>query len=337
MKAPKESKIKNLFSSLMSKGVKPGEEGKNNGFLSKENVLVFGGAYLVSLVLWFVVNLNGVFNVNLQVPIQLSSLPADKALSSNLPKFVSVDLSGEALELIRIYNNPPVIDINVEDRNVNLFNQIRQQFNTVQNVDVIKVEPISLVVSLEDKVSKKIPVIVPTNLKFQNRYGLISEPFLSPDSITISGAVSEVSKVESWVLTDTLILTDIRNDIRLNLTLENENQLISLSNSSVNYSADVSEFTEGEINVYIRTRGLPRGENITYNPSSINIKYDVPIELYSSLQSQRIYEAYVDYSEIRDDFTGFVSPNIELLTTQYNIRLRNFQPKAVAYFSVVEQ
>lgn len=337
MKAPKESKIKNLFSSLMSKGVKPGEEAKNSGLLSKENVLVFGGAYLVSLVLWFVVNLNGVFNVNLQVPIQLSSLPADKALSSNLPKFVSVDLTGEALELIRIYNNPPVIDINVEDRNVNLFNQIRQQFNTVQNVEVIKVEPISLVVSLEDKVSKKIPVIVPTNLKFQNRYGLISEPSLSPDSITISGAVSEVSKVDSWVLKDTLILTDIRNDIRVNLTLENENQLISLSNSSVNYSADVSEFTEGEINVYIRTRGLPRGENITYNPSSINIKYDVPIELYSSLQSQRIYEAYVDYSEIRDDFTGFVSPNIELLTTQYNIRLRNFQPKAVAYFSVVEQ
>lgn len=91
------------------------------------------------------------------------------------------------------------------------------------------------------------------------------------------------------------------------------------------------------MSVYIRTQNIPRGSIINYNPSTVTIRFDIPIEQYNELQNQRPYEVYVPYQEILEDSTGFVTPDIELVATQYQIKLRSFQPKAVAYFSVLDE
>ena len=111
--------------------------------------------------------------------------------------------------------------------------------------------------------------------------------------------------------------------------------MIELSETQISYEANVSEFTEGETTVYIRTRGLPRGQNVNYNPSSVTIKFDVPIEQFAEVEKVRPYEVYVPYSKILEDETGFVTPDIEQTAEQFQLRLRSFQPKAVAYFTVL--
>ncbi len=188
---------------------------------------------------------------------------------------------------------------------------------------------------MEPKVSKKVPVKINTQLSFQNRYGLIGQPVYSPDSITVTGAQSKIADINEWEVQDTLRLTDVRDDISRTLPLRNAEGVIELSESEVNFSADVSEFTEGETTVYIETRGLPRGQNVNYNPSFITIKFDVPIDQYADVENEKPYEAFVLYSEILEDSTGFVTPDIELTAHQYELRLRSFQPKAVAYFTVL--
>src|SRR6056297_518287 len=328
---PLVTQLKDLFKF----GTRPGSDEEEVTFLRREKVIVFIGAYIMAVALWFIVNLSGSYSIDVNLPVEPGNVPEDMALTEELPKFVEAGVSGDGWQLLSLYNDPPTVVINIENEEVNLFDQVRQRLSYLQDVDISKVQPLMIRLDMEAKVSKKIPVVLNTDIEFQNRFGMIGEPVISPDSITITGATSRISDINEWVVGDTLRLREVRNDISTTIPLQDETGVISLSDSEISYQADISEFTEGETTVYIRTRGLPRGQNVTFNPASLTITYDVPIEQYADVEKVQPYEAYVPYSEILEDSTGYVTPDVELVEKSYELRLRNFKPKAVAYFTVI--
>lgn len=316
-------------------GTKPGAEEEEVYFLRREKVIVFIGAYIMAISLWFIVNLSGSFSIELNIPVEPGNVPENMALSENLPEFVQVGLSGDGWQLMNLYGDPPTVILNIDGDEINLFEQVRQRLSYLQGVDIAKVQPLLLSVEMEPKVSKKVPIKVNMDFDFQNRYGLVGEPVLTPDSVTVTGAASRIENITEWQIQDTLKISDIRDDISTRLPLNGMGGVIELSETEVHVSADVSEFTEGETTVYIQTRGLPRGQNVNYNPSSVTIRFDVPIEQYADVEKINPYEVYVSYSKIVEDSTGFVTPDIELTADQYELRLRSFQPRVVAYFTVL--
>jgi YbbR domain-containing protein len=302
----------------------------------RERIAVFVIAYIMALSLWFIVNLNGDYRITINIPIEVGAIPQDMALAEGLPEFLEVEVSGDGWKLVNLYSNPPEIPIDVIEGEVNLFDQVRQRFTVEQDVSVLKVQPLFISIGLEQKISKKIPIKLYSDLQFEDRYGLVSDPVFNPDSLTITGARSQINKIDYWMLSDTLSLSNVREDISQIIPITPKDPLIDYDVDQIRFLADVSEFTEGEVSVYIRTRNIPRGNIINYNPSTVTIRFDVPIEQYVEVQNLRPYEVYVPYQEILEDSTGFVTPDIELVTTEYQIKLRSFQPKAVAYFSVLD-
>ncbi|MBO6584479.1 MAG: YbbR-like domain-containing protein [Gracilimonas sp.] len=320
---------------FLKPGTKPGTEETEMRFIRREKVVVFVGAYIMAISLWFIVNLSGSFNITINIPVEPGNVPENMALTEDLPEFVQVSVSGDGWQLLNLYNDPPTVVINIEESEINLFDQVRQRLSYLQEIDVAKVQPLLLSVNMEPKISKRVPVKINTDLNFQPRFGLVGEPTYSPDSITVTGAQSRIEDITEWEVQDTLRLEGIREDISVTLPLEDAIGVVELSENEITYNADVSEFTEGETTVYIRTRGLPRGQNVNYNPSSVTIRFDVPIEQYAEVEKIRPYEVYVPYAKILEDSTGFVTPDIEQTAEQFELRLRSFQPKAVAYFTVL--
>lgn len=335
------SELKDLIINRISRffrlGTPPGANETDVRAARRERIAVFAIAYVMALSLWFIVNLNSDYNISINIPLRQGAIPDDMALVEDLPEFVQVEVSGDGWKLIGLYNKPPEVFIDITEGEVNLSDQVRQRFAVEQDVSVIKVQPFMVNIGLEPKISKKVPIRLNTDISFMQRYGFVGTPGISPDSLTITGAASQVSDIDEWVVSDTLRLSNVREDIDQNIPIQAINPLIIPSIDRIAYSADVSEFTEGELSVYIRTRNLPRGQIINFNPSAITIRYDVPIDQYADVQNIRPYEVYVPYQEILEDSTGFVTPDIELTATQYQLRLRSFQPKAVAYFSIVDQ
>lgn len=325
----------NRLKAFLKPGTKPGTEETEMRFIRREKVIVFVGAYIMAISLWFIVNLSGSFNITINIPVEPGNVPENMALTEDLPEFVQVSVSGDGWQLLNLYNDPPTVVINIEESEINLFDQVRQRLSYLQEIDVAKVQPLLLSVNMEPKISKKVPVKINTDLNFQSRFGLVGNPTYSPDSITVTGAESRIVDITEWEVQDTLKLVAIRDDISATLPLEDANGIVELSENEITFNADVSEFTEGETTVYIRTRGLPRGQNVNYNPSSVTIRFDVPIEQYAEVEKIRPYEVYVPYSKILEDSTGFVTPDIEQTAEQFELRLRSFQPKAVAYFTVL--
>lgn len=331
------NEVTDRIKQLLSPGTKPGSEETQVRFARREKVIVFLAAYIMAVSLWLIVNLNGSFNVNMNIPIETGTVSDEMALTEPLPEFAQVTMSGDGWQLLNLYNDPPTVSINVEEGEVNLFDQIRQRLNYLQDVDITKVQPLVLSINMEERLTKTIPIKVNSEIEFQQRYGLVGRPDLSPDSITISGAASLVRDIDIWEISDTLRLSAVKEDISTTIPVNSDSPLIRLSANEVQYTANVSEFTEGESTVYIETRGLPRGQNINYTPSAVTIKYDVPLEQYSQVQNMQPYEVYVPYSKILEDSTGYVTPDVELTATQFQLKLRSFQPKAIAYFSVLDQ
>lgn len=301
----------------------------------RERVIVFIVALILAMALWMMVNLSRSYTLNIELPIQLGAVPTEMALAQDLPTSATVNVTGEGWKLINLYNNPPTLNIDVDDAEVNLFDQVQQQMNAMPNVSIQNVQPQVLTVQLDNRISKKVPVRSKVNALFADQYDFISPPQVEPDSITINGASAIVENIKEWQ-TDSVAIKNVRTDISQTIPLEQSGNLISLSQNEVEFIGEVAQYTEAEVEVNVSTQNLPPGRMVSYSPLAVRIKYDVPIDEYAEMKDETPFDVYVSYQQILEDSTGFVTPQIEQREEKYYVKLRSFQPRRVAYYIVLE-
>lgn len=303
--------------------------------MGRERIVVFIVALILALCLWLLVNLSRDYNLNINLPISLGAIPEEQALASSLPDNATVSVSGEGWKLINLYNNPPEINLDINNSEVNVYDQVQQQMNVIPEVSVQKVQPLVLTLDLEERVDKKIPLRSRVEVSFRNQYDFLEPPRLKPDSVIVSGAKSLVQNITEW-RTEPVQLTNVSGDISETVNLEEPGELITLGRNEVTFEARVSQYTEGEAEVDVEVRGLPSGRSISFSPSTITVRYNVPIDEYNELQDLNPFEAYITYSQIQQDSTGFLRPQIEQTTDDFHIEIRSSQPRRVAYFMIVD-
>lgn len=310
------------------------EEADSDNFFGREKTIAFFLSLVFALCLWFIVNMSRDFTITIDVPIEVINLPDDQALSSEIPESAAISLSGEGWNLISLYSNPPVISLSVESQQINLFEQIRNRVNYFSNMNILQVEPMTLSIEMEEKASKRVPVRPQVDITLHERFDMIGEATAIPDSVTLTGAQSKIDEI-SEVETELAEFSDVRQTLDAELDVKSPGLGVLVDPQQIRYNLEIAEFTESEIRVSVRTRNLPPGQAITYNPSTITVKFDVPINQYGEVEGTRPFIAYVDYSNIVNDSTGIVQPEVELSDSTHNIRLRSFQPSRVAYFNIL--
>lgn len=309
---------------------------EGGGLFRREKVIVFMFSYGIALVLWLLVNLSRPFNLSVTLPVDLEGVPAGKALADDVPHEVAVSVSGEGWKLLRIYNNPPRIKLRPTEGAMNFFDVVREQMNMFAGVDVTKVTPAALEIKLENRITKKVPVVANVLVKTDNRHGMVGWPKLEPDSVTISGAKSILQNIHNWP-TEYREIKDVSDNIDIPLNLKKPDQIIEINPQQVTYHASIEEFTEGEVKVEIQTTGLPSGQRVSYSPPTITIRYGIPINEYPGSKKVRMFQAYVPYQDIVADTTGFVAPLLALKTDSLHVRIRDYQPHRVAYYTLKQK
>lgn len=323
-------KIKNIWANFS--GGPPDDDGQ--GLTRREKITVFAFAYIIALILWLLVNLGRTFNLSVKLPLDVEPLPQQRALTVQLPKDATVNFNGEGWKLINIYHNPPPIHINPRKSRLNLYDVVREQMNTYPGITVLKVQPSVLVIHTDKKISRKVPIVSKVEMETKSQFNMIGSPTIIPDSVTVTGAKSIVDKVKEWD-TKTVAIKDVDDNVDRIVKLSEPINILHLSFDKVRYQAKISEFTEGEVKIPIQTKNLPKGRNVTYSPSLITVKYDIPLNEYSRAQSKIPFTAYVPYKEIIQDTTGFVTPYISKISDSLHIKLRSYQPQKVAYYNVI--
>lgn len=317
--------------------VKP-DTGDGPGMSNTERISIFLICYILAVAMWSLVNLGREFELNLAVPVQISNIPPDMTLLEESVKSVEVTVSGEGWMLMNLHNTNLNLDISLNSDaktpRINLFDYMRREISTYPNVNLLKVEPSITTLALGNKASKKVPVKPNVITQLRSQFHFVDEPRTFPDSVLISGAL-ETLKTIHFIETEETNLSDIKESINLELNLKKSTNLISIDRDKILYRAKVSEFTEGEIRVFVRTVGLPAGIDVKFSPSVITIRYDVPIEEYAASQELIPFTAFVNFKELTRDTTGFITPIIQNVTPQLHLKLRSFQPKRVSYYNVI--
>lgn len=306
---------------------------EGGGLFRREKVIVIMFSYGIALVLWLLVNLSRPFNLTVTLPVDVEGVPAGRALANDVPHEVAVNVNGEGWKLLRIYNNPPRIKLHPVEGAMNILDLVREQMNMFAGVDVTKVTPASLDVKLEKRIMKKVPVVANVLVNTDNRHGMVGWPELTPDSVTISGATSVLQNINNWP-TEYKEIKDVDDNINILLNLKKPDQIIEINPLQVTYKAAIEEFTEGETKVDVQTSGLPKGQRVSYSPPTITIRYGVPINEYSSSTKVHMFQVYVPYQDIVADTTGFVAPLLALKTDSLHVRIRDYQPHRVAYYTL---
>jgi hypothetical protein len=58
---------------------------------------------------------------------------------------------------------------------------------------------------------------------------------------------------------------------------------------------------------------------------------------FQQVDDKQLFEAFVSYNQILQDSTGFVTPQIEQVSSdEYHIKISSFKPSRVAYFVVLD-
>lgn len=334
------SLFKNLFSNISnffsSRWKLEENEDEENNFLSKHKIFAFTFAMLFSVALWFIVNMGRDYNMTMMLPIQITNLPEDIALSTEVPENAAVSVSGEGWSLFNLHINPPEIKLNVEAQQVNMFEQVRQQISSMTDVSVMQVDPMFLEIETEVRESKKVPVVSRVIVLTENQYGVLGSPRVSPDSVTVTGPLSRIEELEAWN-TESSEIEDVSSSLDVTVNLEQPDPGISIDPTSVTFEAEIAEFTEAEVRIPVRSRGLPSGRAVSFSPSSILVRYYVPLDQYTDVQDIRPFVAFVDFERLEQDTTGLISPQLEKVTDEYDVRLRSFQPTRVSYYNIVPE
>jgi YbbR domain-containing protein len=305
----------------------------NSSRLDRKTIIIFVICILLAFSLWLVVNLNRNYNINLQVPLALNNVNTKKALAEKLPNNVMATINGRGWLLIKLYNHPPTVNINVTGEQVNMLQQVRRQIDN-QNVTVQKVSPFYLQPKLVTKQTKKVPVKPNVDVQFGKQYGFLQQPMITPDSVTISGGHSQIENIHQWP-TDSLSRTNVQKNLSLSLSLKKPDPLVKVSPHKVSYQAKVVKLTNDEVTVPITKLNFPADHMITFIPSSVTIRYKIPLEEYDKVGSIIPFKAIITYQQLKHDSTGFLTPQIKQTVRNVHLEVRSIQPSEINYFTVI--
>lgn len=309
-------------------------EDKEKQPAARKKAVIIVVVVILAFMLWLVVNLNRDYTVNIDIPIVLGQVSSNQALAEELPEKVTAGISGEGWKLLEVYRDPPPIFIEVSGQQINLFEQVRRQIQAGSNLTVQTVDPLYLQIQLEERVSKKVPVIARIATAFAAQFGFLEEPSLQPDSVMVTGARSVVEDISYWV-TDSASVENIKEDIFLQIPLKEAGPLVRLSEQNVMLQAEVAQFTEGVVTVPVELRNLRPGRNVIFSPQQVEIRYLAPLEEFPELDEGNIFTAGVTYTQLMQDTTGFIQPQITQLVDNVHLKVQQVRPPQVAYFNIV--
>src|SRR5690625_1902570 len=106
-----------------------------------------------------------------------------------------------------------------EQEDVNLFERVQRQVDTVADVSITQVDPFVLNLNMEEKIYKEVPVEAFVEITTDDRHGLIGEAVIEPQTVTISGAASRIDDIER-VRTKRVALGEVKDGREMELEFE---------------------------------------------------------------------------------------------------------------------
>ena len=301
--------------------------------MKKVNYSVIVFSFLFAFFLWLSINLSNEFQLNLSVPLKIENLDSAKALANHVPASLLVRVRGTGWKLLNTMLNPSVqytLDVGAI-RWKKLFsanNNLNERLNLAEGVKVIEVIPDSILIVIDDKTRKRVPISPQIDATFREGFGKVGPVVMTPDSVTIVGARSALAMISQWS-TQPLAVKERKAAVSENVSLIDPSlSEIAVTPATAVVHFDVQPIAEKKItDITVTVSQLPANRLVVLIPPKIDIIIRSGAQYVAGVSDKDI-SAYVDYRSLLLDTSGTVEPTI---VCPENITVVRRMPEGLQY------
>lgn len=280
---------------------------------------VFGLFFLLALFFLVITKLSNIYTETIKLDIELKNKPQEHRISNDSNQKINMTIKTHGFKLLTLSLFQPKLTIDFKsdialqkDRYVWISKKATPKIQSTlgNSVEILSIQPDSLIFSFEKLTVKKVPVRLKSNFKMLSGYDISSAVKMVPDSITIVGPDGQVSKITS-ITTKMLELKDVHSNINHTIDIQKTEELkpLSLSHNSIKISAKVEKFTEGVFDIPVTISNLPEHTQINYFPKTISVAYYVSLANYKFIKPSDL-RIECDYNTILNSEQTFLTPKL---------------------------
>lgn len=285
----------------------------------------------IALAFWLLVKLSQTYKVVREVDLLLH-VPQGKSLAVAAPDQFKVELEGTGWQLMFEYlmnaRHNLVYEIKTQGviSRVQLEDDIERKLASA-GLKVLDVKSSDISLQLENRESKRVPVVLQYRFGFAPEHELQREVLLTPDSIDVSGPVSQLKNIDSWP-TDSLVLLQLNAPVTRVVKLKKAPAGIALSATEVKADVAVEQFTEKWLFVPLTVSHL--SDSLQFFPDRIKLTCVVGLSKYNDLQAKD-FTLLADLMHVSMTDGSNTVP-IVLAKQPYYVRNVYFTPQSVEFF-----
>ncbi len=248
--------------------------------LVSKNWLLKMISLVLAVVLWALVGGEDRVDKNVMVPIEIINLPRNLVISNQFKKEIEVAVSGPHTLILEMSARSVTrqIDLSAATPGTMVIENTTSHIPVPRGVTVQRVQPASIILSLDKLVQKQFPITPRTTGRVAEGYYLRNLR-TDPDLITITGPETALSSIDQ-LYTRAINLEGLRQPTQLQVPLQLEANIVEL----IGETSVTAEVTVALEVTTLTLEGLPvrltgGGESWRLQPARVNLTASIP-ELY---------------------------------------------------------
>lgn len=257
---------------------------------------------ILTLILWFAIQLTKSYKFQTELTVQLSNIPKHIVLDATEQK-LSLNLNSNGFKLWRynVSSNTISIDFNDFEKDSlelqmspnELKNRIASTYEF--NTEDIIFDQTALVFNYDRKETKLVPINSKIKLNFASGYNTLENLKLSPDSVMISGSLKALENV-NFIATREKEIENINDTLRGDIQLIKPASEIDISYEKVKYYLPVEKYSENTLMIGIETINVPDSLELSVFPNQAKVTFLVALKSFEKV-SKLDFKVICDYNK----------------------------------------
>lgn len=295
--------------------------------INKSFSKAYGISLLIAILLWALIKFSAIYQSRIEFLIELKQIPNQYILLNSPSKKVTCTLKTSGFRFVLLnYWSTPNLEISFNDLEKNDNDQFSLNLNAynfkeapdwLKEAKDVQFELQQLNYTIEELISKKLPIIPDVNLSYRQGY-ILDHIEKSQDSILVKIPKFDL-KPDLNIKTKRIEKQDLHQDniFKIGYNLPKYWQLSNEKNKNVELSIFIDQLTQGQMVLSIQQDSI---RDIKYFPAKVEVNFSVPSKYYNNVS--------------KDDF--IVKVNSELIDNELNALkvVIDSKPKQVNILSI---
>lgn len=314
-----KSKMKKALQSILSV--------KNLANFSKDWLVRFISLFL-AVILWLVVGGEDKVDKNVMIPVEIINLPRDLVISNQFKKEIEVTVSGPRSLILEMSNKIVTrqVDLSAATPGSMVVSNENDHIDVPRGITVQRVQPSSIILSLDKLIQKKYPVIAKTTGRVAQGY-FVKSLVTEPDVITITGPQTILQQFDE-LFTKEIDLNGVQNSVQVQVPLELGSAVVELiGETSVTVDLTVGLKTETVSMKAMKVEVNIDGVSHRVEPGTVRVTANIPkLLLKKGLDPRTLLAVTAAQQDEDEQLKVMVIPKAEV---EYPIEVLSVIPQTV--------